>query len=218
MSITHRAYLFEIERYLALMRPIVENLENDDHSTLHNQALAVAKSRPEIWTTLADYRLFPGDLGNEELSFDSEQGRTYFWMMIVLASNLVPISTPIDYAKSITAAARHFIGDETLLATLSHGLPMCKLYYPDLALDAPTRHPWSPKWPKWCRLGAVGWIDRADITLLRELLEPQRFGRGAKPVKQAAWSEANRNAYKAAIEMLSAAEMAQKGLLLAVVD
>jgi hypothetical protein len=214
MAAIHLAYLFDVESYWKITAPMIPRMEQNDFDLLQSTAEQMLGQRPAIWNTLENHRFYATD---QDIGGD-HQFSVRFWMMTVLAFHWQPVQTPRRYVRSITLAMRQNNMNEDVIVKLTSGKSLCSLLQPQLVSD-PINQRSSAVWPFWSYYdGMGGWLDRLDIDdLLRQLtplnvffdkdLETEK-GLDLQPI----------TACQAALRMLSAAQQANHGLFLAIVD
>jgi hypothetical protein len=217
MTVAHCAYLFDVENYRATIRSMLPHLVANDFSDLHTLAKQVSNDKPQIWSVLAQHRLFLEDFECEEPYFSFE-AQVNFWMVIVMSAFWQPIATPVGYVRSMRAAMQLAGESEDIGIELTVGKTTCALLQPQFVVD-PIKHRLDKRWPFWSYGHGGGWLDISDIDpLLSRLLLLNGFFSRIDLEVESSLDVQPVTAYQSAAQMLSAAQRSKQGLFLSIVD
>jgi len=217
MAVAHCAYLFNVENYRATIRPVVPHLVANDFSNLHTLAKQVSTDKPQIWSMLAQHRLFLEDFECEE-PYYSFESQVNFWMVIVMSAFWQPIATPVGYVRSMQAAMQLAGASEDIGIELTVGKTTCALLQPQLVVD-PIKQQRDKSWPFWSYGHGGGWLEISDIDLLlSRLMSLSGFFSGIDFKAENGLEVQPATAYRSAVQMLSAVQRSKQGLFLSIVD
>jgi hypothetical protein len=216
MAVATTLYLFDVEGFQNEIAPLIQQFQMGRFDKLQAIATRIAREKPQIWSLLADFRLYPDDLGNEDGEFPDTSARVNFWMMIVLASSCQPLDFSVHGITTFVPVLQKYDWTERDMKRLLIGNSQCALLQPALVLDRIKRPSRYEDWPIWCRFGRLpaltGWLDLTDI---RDLLD--RLSVLSKRFRVLESYELV-SKYNLLVTVLATAERANLGLFIATTD
>lgn len=216
MAVVSTIYLFDVEGFRREINPIIAKLQKEKFDVLQFLATSIAKENPQIWSMLTDFRLYPDDLGNEDMEFPDVHTRVNFWMLIILASHWQELGISARDITDVVSGLKKYGWTERDVKKLLIGNSQRALLQPMIVTDFAERPSRYEDWPVWCRFGRLpaqtGWLDVMDI---QDLLD--KLSTLAENFKALENYELV-SGYDTLIEVLSTAKRANLGLFISATD
>lgn len=167
MAMLKLIYLFDVDKFRAVIKPVVMQLVQGNTHLLKQTASSVAEKNPHIWSMLVHHRMYSYELGREDEEGLDMDGQTNLWMMTILASFWQEFDFSVQHFSYSITLLRDAGWDECDVLNLLIGNSQRALLQPELVDDLVERPKNDDAWPFWCWFGPIptctGWLAFSDI-------------------------------------------------------
>ena len=218
MATYHDAYVFKPEQFIAMLAPYLDGLQQVDtgYAPLRAAAIALFDRYPPVQYLAATY----GDWERDKLLAGAASERPQgfhdiaFWFVIVLYSQLLSRPHTLGLGgkwETLAKGLARFGWDPQDITLLVRGRKFAELaqaHCPQARLGY--WHHFSPR----TKDGHAGWLELPDVVRLKGLLLATAAKTHALTAEFTVSHDDLQRSYRAALQMVTAAEEAQAGLCL----